>query len=442
MGDLTEPDPQRSLARTVPGRENEPGLREAGLLEHTIPHGGALPPHVLTIRPFLWLVIAEAVAALAFWGFFGVVFADAAYRFHATSREMAILGVALSVPFAVSIPIQGVLVDRWSPKWLNVCGYAVMLFAIPLAWKGGSLPWSYAAAFLIGAGFAAVEPSRSALTGLLVEAPLLVQANGMMSAAYQLALVVGTLVAGFMLSTKGHGSLVYLTALIAGSTSVLVLLLIPDVRQEGEKPTLSMRDLAQGFQTSWRKLDLRLLLLVTTLGWALVNVFFILEPIFIRTTLHRGQDAVLYLWAVHGAGAMLGALMVARIKRSFGHELLLVGIGVLALGVGLLIYTGIGTYQFALLGALTMGAGLSFFFAPSLALIQRAAGEEQRGRVTSVFGTVQESIGLVGSLVIVVLGAMVIVRATLIGVGVVLVLTGALGTIASRVSGAGSSAEH
>jgi len=49
VGDLSESDPERAAAKTNPERDHEPGPAEAGLLEHTIPHGGALPPHVLAI---------------------------------------------------------------------------------------------------------------------------------------------------------------------------------------------------------------------------------------------------------------------------------------------------------------------------------------------------------------------------------------------------------
>ncbi len=405
-------------------------------LEHVSPHGGTLPPHVLTIRPFLWLVVAQTVASFAFWAYFGTVFADAAYRFHATSSQMALLGAAISVPFALSIPIQGVLVDRWSPKWLNACGCIAMLAGVPLAWQATSIVWLYGCAFLVGAGFSAIEPSRSALTGLLVEPAQLVQANGMLSAAFQMALVLGTLAGGFVLERSGSGT-VYLASFIIGAFSLLFILTLPDVRQTGRRPTLSLHDLGEGFRTSWRLPELRLMLFVTMLGWAMANVFFVLEPLFIKSTLHRGGGAVLYLWSVHGAGAMLGAIAVSRARKGSGRELALVGSGVVAVGTGLLVYVGVGTYPVAFVGAVVMGAGMSFFFAPALALIQRVAGEEQRGRVTSVFGALQESTGLAGSLAIAVLAlSIAAIRPVLIGAGVILVLTGAAGLRAfSRLRG-------
>jgi hypothetical protein len=52
-------------------------LAEAPILE--APH----PPTPPVVGPFRWLLLAHGFSGLAFWGFYGTVFADAAFRFHA-----------------------------------------------------------------------------------------------------------------------------------------------------------------------------------------------------------------------------------------------------------------------------------------------------------------------------------------------------------------------
>ena len=85
--------------------------------------------------------------------------------------------------------------------------------------------------------------------------------------------------------------------------------------------------------------------------------------------------------------------------RTAAHrELLFVGLGLVSAGAGQLAYGGAGTFGVALVGSAFMGMGLSFYFAPAMALIQRVAPERQRGRVTSVFGVLQEAVGLTTSL--------------------------------------------
>lgn len=381
---------------------------------------------VLANRPFLLLVLAHGFSGLAFWAYFGTVFAEATFEFGAGASQMAILGASLSLPFILGSLLQGLVADRWSPKWLSFLGYLALVAAVPVAWLASSLLWLFVSSFMVGAAFATIEPSRSVFTGLLVEERRLVQANGVIAVSFQLSLVVGTFGAGALLA--GHGAdVVYVTALVVAFLPLAFVLGLPDVRQRGERPALALADLERGTRTAWLQPQLRLLLLVTGLGWALINTFWVLEPLFVKETLGRGGDAVLYLWAAHGAGALLGATAVARTRRGAGHEPALVCAGVAGIGVGILVYAGAGIYEVALAAAGLMGLGFALFFPPLLALIQRVVVEDQRGRVTSLFVALQETMGLVSSLLILVLGGLIVVRPTLMGAGVILTAVGLSG---------------
>jgi predicted MFS family arabinose efflux permease len=426
MGEATE---RADPVDPAPGAGH--GFIEETLLEPTIPSAGALPPNVLTIRPFLWIVLGVAAGGFAFWGFLAAVFAQAAYRFDATSAQMAVLGLSLSAPYALLIPLQGLIVDRWSPKWVNLSGYLVLVAAVGAALLATSIWWLYAASFLVGVAFATIEPARSSLVGLLVDEPRLVQANGTISAAFQVSLMVGTLGGGLLTEHVGTAA-VYQVALAMSVLSIGLNLLIPDVRQGGERPAIGLHDLAEGLRTSVRHPELRLDLVIVCLGWLAVTAFFVLEPLFIRQTLSQGESAVSFLWFTHGLGAMIGALLVTRIRRPAGRELRFVAGGVTVAGVGLLTFAVTSSYALASLGEALMGAGFSFIFAPTLALIQRVAGEEQRGRVTSIFGSLQETMGIVSGLVLIVLGSVVVVQPVLVGAGVAVVAVGLAGLAAAR----------
>jgi MFS transporter, LPLT family, lysophospholipid transporter len=415
----------------VDERRRERGLVEQTLLEPTIPSGGALPPNVLTIRPFLWIVLGVAAGGFAFWGFLAAVFAQATFTFDATSADMALLGLSLSAPYALLIPFQGMIVDRWSPKWMNLTGYLALVAAVGAALAADSIGWLYASSFLVGVGFATIEPARSSLTGLLVDENRLVQANGTISAAFQISLMLGTLGGGFLTETVGTDA-VYQVALGASVLAIVFNLIVPDVRQGGERPEIGMHDLVQGLRTAVRHPDLRLDLTITCLGWLAVTTFFVLEPLFIQDVLGQGESAVSFLWFTHGVGAMIGAVVVSRIRRPAGLELRLVAGGLTTAGVGLLVFSMTARYGLAFLGEALMGFGFSFIFAPTLALIQRVAGEDQRGRVTSIFGSLQETMGIASALVLLALGSVVVVQPTLVGAGLVVVAVGLLGMRAAR----------
>jgi MFS family permease len=104
-------------------------------------------------------------------------------------------------------------------------------------------------------------------------------------------------------------------------------------------------------------------------------------------------------------------------------------------------YTGFGIYGLALASAAGQGAGFAMLFPPMLALIQRVVVEEQRGRVTSVFVALQESMGLVSSVLVGVLAAIIVVRPTLV-VGAVLLATLGLAGLRAVVRVRGSEREH
>jgi MFS family permease len=407
------------------------GMVEETLLAPTIPSAGALTPHVLTIRPFLWVALGVGVGGFAFWGFLAAVFAQAAYAYDATSTEMAMLGLSLSVPYALFIPFQGMVVDHWSPKWMNLVGYLALVAAVGTALAATSLAWLYASSFLVGVAFATIEPARSSLIGLLVPERQLVQANGTISAAFQTSMMLGTLGGGFLTNAVGT-SAVYGVALGASVLAIGFNLVVPDIRQGGERPALGVRDLARGLRTSVRHPDLRLDLVVLCLGWLAVTTFFVLEPLFIKETLGKGESAVSFLWFMHGLGAMIGAVVVSRIQSAAGRELLYVTGGVIASGAGLLLFAATGSYALAFAGEAMMGAGFSFIFAPTLALIQRVAGEEQRGRVTSIFGSLQEAMGIVSALALMAFGSLVVVRPTLLGAGLAVVVVGLVGLRIAR----------
>ena len=404
------------------------GGTEETLFEHAPPPGAPLRPRLLADRPFLWLVLSIGVINLAFWAYFGAVWADAAFRFHANQAQMSLLLASFSSPLVLLVPIQGILVDRWSPKWLLTLGMACGLVAIPVAWGASSIHWLYLSSFFSGAAVGMVAPSRSALTGLLVEEDRLVQANGMLSGAMQLALVIGPFTGGVLLRTSGTNVL-YPAVMVVAGIGLVMSLFVPDRRQGGARPAITLRELADGVVVSWRRSELRLLMWLSIVAWLMVNVYWILEPLYVKDSLHLGKDAVQFLWSAQGLGALAGAVLLYRLEKGVGRELLLVGVGLAGTGAGLLLFALIPSYAVAITGMVVYGLGFSLYFASSLALIQRIAGEEKRGRVTGFFTVIQEGSAIVVAMIVVGLGDLVVVRASLAVSGVVLVLAALLGLL-------------
>jgi MFS family permease len=382
--------------------------------------------------PFGWVVAAYGFSSLSFFAFYGTVFAQAAFAHDAGPGQTAILGAALSIPFIFGSLLQGIVVDRWSPKWIMELGYLIAAVAIVVAWTGSGLASLYAAAALIGVSFATIEPARSSLTGLLVPEGDLVRANSLMAISFQFALMLGSFGGGILLDISGAGA-VYAVSLVVAGIPLLATLAVPDVRPQGDvEPTLSLGEIRAGFRTAWTDRWLRLLLLVTGLGWALVNTFFVLEPIFVRDVLLRPEAGLLFLWGAHGTGAVAAStILAARVRRS-RHEPLIVCAGVTTIGLGIFLYATSGSFGLALVGAALQGIGFALMYPPLLAFIQREVTEDQRGRVTGVFVSMQEAMGLLASVVLFLVGDAVPVQRTLIAGGLLLASLGAAGVRRAR----------
>jgi predicted MFS family arabinose efflux permease len=385
------------------------------------------PANLSRNRPLLWLFIGEGMASIAFWAYLPISFTEATYRFSATPSQMFFMLASFSLPFVLLNTIQGILVDRWSPKWLILCGYLALITAIPIARAASSLLWLYASTFMVGAADAAIQPARSALTGMLVERSALVRANGILSSALYGALVIGPLAGGYLQGAYDNDTALA-GAFVVSLVSLPFFLLLPDIRQRGDRPAFSVGDLRAGFATSIRQPELRTLLLLGAVMFCSINVLFSLEPLFVKGALGLGEGALSYLWSANGVGSVIGALVLATVRRGESRELAFTASALVIAGCGLLVYVIVGTFPSALAGNALAGAGFSVYLASGLALIQRVSPEDERGRVTSVFATLQEGVALSSSLLFGALGiAATLVRPMMIAAGALLSAAGSVG---------------
>ena len=404
---------------------------EQALLETPLPHGGGLPPSLLANKPFTWLVLSTGVSQLGFWAFFVAILGQASYQYHAGPFELGILFSSFSVSFLLLTAPFGMVTDRWSPKWMVVLALLVGIGVVAVALSGHSLLWLYAASVLDGVGAAAAIPARGSLTALLVEEDELIKANGMLNTASMLAVIIGPGVSGYLVKNVGQSSVYwYIAATLAVGS--LLMLPIPDRRpRKAEEPSF-MADLVDGFRLSWRQPELKALLFLAGAAWFLLTVLVTLEPLFVKEVLHRGVEALGFLWSAHGVGAFLGAIAVSRLRRASGREVLYVGISLLISGVGFLVYVGTDLFGVAVGGTFVFGVGFAWYMSLTQALIQRVAAENMRGRVTGVIGMLQESSALVCSLAIAALGGLVLIQPYLVGSAVLLVGSGWWGVRADR----------
>jgi MFS family permease len=292
------------------------------------------------------------------------------------------------LPILLFTLIGGVVADRRDRRRLLLASQVVQMisaFALAILVVGGWVHiWHVLAlSFLSGCAQAFGGPAYQSLVPSLVHKEHLPNAVALNSIQFNIARVIGPLLAGVTLHTLGSASCFTINGLsFLVVIAALLSLHTPQVAPAGQRRMLD--ELRTGLvyvrdQPAVRRLTL-LALASTFLGVPLLTFL----PVFARNVFHEGVGQYSQMMAWSGVGAVAGALVVAWLGR-FAH------MGRTALTVQVL-FGGL-TIAFALTRELWVsylllavtGAALMVVFSLLTSLVQLIAPNEMRGRVMSIY---------------------------------------------------------
>ena len=247
--------------------------------------------------------------------------------------------------------------------------------------------------FATGCCFALAGPSYQAITIDLVGREDLSNAIALNSTQFQLSRVVGPVFAGFGFKLFGLAGCFFVNAL--SFVAVIVSLLL--VRYEKEKGPLPAppahsardsravwRDLTEGLRYVRSRPRVFMLLVISGLTSLFGAPYMSLVPVFARDILHVGETGLALMSGMSGAGAFLGALVLAFLGNfkykgwsvlggAFGFAFCLIGFALSErLYVSLAFIFGMGFAIVACVAVINM-------------LLQQLVTDEMRGRVMSMF---------------------------------------------------------
>jgi len=329
------------------------------------------------------------------------------------------------IPILLFSLVGGVVADRMDRRRLLILSQVIQLscafllaglvaFDVVRIWHILTL------SFLVGTAQAFGGPANQALIPSLVEPDDLPNAIAMQSIQFNLARVVGPAVGGLAFTTLGYvgcfslNGLSYIAVIIS-----LVLLRTKYIPKKTEEAFLASMRQGMGFirrQSAMSGLIV-LAFAMTALGIPLLTFL----PVFARDVFHGGPQTYTLMLSLSGAGAVVGALVVA----GFGH---IRHKGRLALV--LLTCTGVGIAAFSLSRLLWASCAVLFLtgvtligvFAMIASLAQLITGDEMRGRVMSVYNVAFRGGMSIGSLLTGWLAKMFTAPAVLAANGLVLFL--------------------
>ena len=336
--------------------------------------------------PFLLLFAGTGLNAIGSWATIVALWGYATAHFHAGPEQVALLGLAWSLPGGVLSAISGLPIDRFGPKAVLIASDligVVTALAMALAGSFGALA---ALALVSGLVEAFGRPAALALPARLADDEDLLAANALLGAAERSAIVFGPLVAALAIGVWGIRAPFLLDAatFVVGALALVPVRLRPLLTAAGPRTRL---DLLGGVRVARRVPALRWTLVLSAIAFSSWAAFFVLEPLYVRDVLHRSPAMLGVFQAAFGVGLVSTTLFLPRI----GDRVARVGVVALSVacsGVAAAAYVATRSPVIAAAAVFLWGVDVAFFDAPSHTLVQRASPVEAHGRVLALLGAI------------------------------------------------------
>ena len=312
------------------------------------------------------------------------------YLLTKSAFALGLVGLSRGIPIIICSLAGGVVADAVDRKKLMIVTQTIMLVcaAVLTAATLGGLKsvWPiYLLSGLAASAQAFDTPARQALMPTLVPEEDFPNAVSLAVIVFNVAIIVGPAIAGFILAETGPG-IVYginavsfmaiIAAVIAMRTSGK-----PDL-QRGRREALSFGALKEGLRFVWHTP-----IIVQTMTLDFAATFFgsatLLLPIFAQERLHVGARGYGFLAAAPAVGSVLTALVLARLGtlqrqgRTVVASVAVFGVATAAFGVSTV-------YWISLLMLATLGAADTVSTVLRQTIRQLVTPNHLRGRMTSI----------------------------------------------------------
>ena len=245
-------------------------------------------------------------------------------------RDLAFLGIAIAVPALALNVVGGVLADRFEPKVLvavaqSTSATVVVVLAVMVMLGRVEPAHVLIAAVLIGTVQAFDQPSRSSLFPRLVQREHIVNAVAMESLVWNGVRVLAPALAGIMIEQISiQASMFFSAATFYVLGSIVALLKLRDRAPATGQVTQQVMEGIRYVRTHTVFFLVMLLTFCNSLfGMAYVH----LMPSFAKEVLGVEAGSVGYLLGASGLGAIIGTLIIARLKDHHPKGLIIIGRG-------------------------------------------------------------------------------------------------------------------
>jgi MFS family permease len=283
----------------------------------------------------------------------------------------------------------GVIADRVERRKIMLLSqYLQMSFAFilgALIWSGSVKVWHiFLLSFLTGSAQSFSGPAYISLLPLLVRREDVPNAIAMNSMQFNLARVVGPVLAGLAFAAWGAAICFGLNGLSFVAVIIaLMLIRTPKVATTEVKSGL-MDEMKAGFKFVSSRRRLLLLTFLAFAGTFLGMPIVTFMPVVARSIFKMNATGYAWMMATYGVGSVIGALFVAwssHIKRKASVAMIMQ----LAFACMMIIFGISKSLPVSLIAAFLAGGCIVTFVSLYSSLVQLITTDEMRGRVMSIF---------------------------------------------------------
>ena len=393
--------------------------------------GYALPYafRALGHRNFRLFFVGQFVSRTGFW-MQNMAQAWLIYRLTESSLMLGLVAFAGQVPTLLFGLLAGVVADRFNR-------YRVILIALWLAMLQAFVlgiltmsewitAWQVFALALVAGTIQAFEmPARQSFLMEIVGRDDLASAIALNSTLVNAARILGPALAGLLVAQFGEG----VCFTFKGCTFLAIIggflaMRLPPRVVEPHPAQSTTSFIGEGIRYALHTPAIRLLLILISLLSLLSTPYTVLMPIFAGDILDSGPNGMGMLMGAAGAGAVVGALLMARHQ---GTERLgrVTAFAFTRFGIGLILFSLSHNFWLSMLVLPLIGSGIMVPMAATNTLLQTLSPDHLRGRIMSLFFIMFMGAPPIGSLLAGFLAPLIGAPLTVGGAGVLCLLVSA-----------------
>lgn len=243
--------------------------------------------------------------------------------------SVALVLIIQTLPGLLFSPWIGVLIDRWSDKWICVAtdvvhGLLLSALALAIYFETWVVPTIYVTTFLVAICNAFFQPAVSALIRNISTKDKLLDANIASNVCMQIGMLAGSSLGGIVVAEFGFLTVVMLNIAsfyISGALTAWVHLSLPKAGvKRGREPFRFISEFRATLAYVRENQYLVWLAVVQMFGTATLSVCNTLLPAFVDRELRADATAFGIIDAAWGAGAIIGGLTLAYIARKMSRR--------------------------------------------------------------------------------------------------------------------------